>query len=51
MSGHFAQALADLHLGNGAPGNKIIFGKGVKPDAFFIVTAHTKETAMPSAET
>ena len=46
-----AQALSDQYLGKGAPGNEIIFGKGGKPDAFFAVTAHTKETAMPSAET
>ena len=46
-----AQALSDQYLGKGAPGNEIIFGKGGKPDAFFAVTAHTKETATPSAET
>lgn len=45
-----AQALADQYLGKGAPGNEIIFGKGGTPDAFFAVTAHTQETATPSAE-
>ena len=45
-----AQALSDQYLGKGAPGNEIIFGKGGTPDAFFAVTAHTQETATPSAE-
>lgn len=45
-----AQALSDQYLGKGAPGNELIFGKGGAPDAFFAVTAHTQETAGPSAE-
>ena len=45
-----AQALSDQYLGKGAPGNEIVFGKGGTPDAFFAVTAHTQETATPSAE-
>lgn len=46
-----AQALAAQYLGKGAPGNDVIFGNGGKPDAFFAVTAHTQETAAPSAHT
>jgi hypothetical protein len=46
-----AQALAAQYLGKGAPGNDVIFGNGGKPDAFFAVTAHTQETALPSAHT
>src|SRR5271165_454609 len=46
-----AQALAAQYLGKGAPGNDVIFGDGGKPDAFFAVTAHTEETAAPSAGT
>ena len=45
-----AQALSDEYLGKGAPGNDIIFGKDRKPDAFFAITPHTKETATPSAQ-
>ena len=45
-----AQALSDQYLGRGAPGNDAIFGKGGAPDAFFAVTAHTQETATPSAQ-
>ena len=45
-----AQALAAEYLGKGAPANDTIFGKGGKPDAFFVVTEHTQETAQPSAE-
>jgi hypothetical protein len=45
-----AQALSDQYLGKGAPGNDTIFGKGGKPDAFFAITDHTKETATPSAQ-
>ena len=46
-----AQALSDQYLGKGAPGNDVIFGNGGKPDAFLAVTAHTQETAAPSAQT
>jgi hypothetical protein len=46
-----AEALSAQYLGKGAPGNDTIFGKGGKPDAFFAITAHTQETATPSAET
>jgi hypothetical protein len=45
-----AQALSDQYLGKGAPGNDTIFGKGGKPDAFFAITVHTQETAIPSAQ-
>ena len=45
-----AQLLSNQYLGKGAPGNAIIFGPGGKPDAFLAVTAHTQETAAPSAE-
>ena len=45
-----AQALSDQYLGKGAPGNETIYGKGGRPDAFFAITAHTRETATPSAE-
>jgi hypothetical protein len=45
-----AQALSDQYLGKGAPGNDAIFGNGRTPDAFFAVTAHTRETAAPSAQ-
>ncbi len=44
-----AEALAAQYLGQGAPSNDAIFGKGGKPDAFFAVTRHTQETAQPSA--
>lgn len=44
-----AQALSDQYLGKGASGNATIYGEGGKPDAFFAVTAHTQETAAPSA--
>ena len=46
-----AQALSAQYLGKGAPGNTELFGAGKSPDAFFAVTAHTKETAAPSAGT
>jgi hypothetical protein len=46
-----AEALSAQYLGKGAPGNDAIFGAGGKPDAFFAITAHTQETATPSAET
>jgi hypothetical protein len=46
-----AEALSAQYLGKGAPGNDTIFGIGRKPDAFFAITAHTKETATPSAQT
>ena len=42
-----AQALSAQYLGKGAPGNTELFGAGKSPDAFFAVTAHTKETAAP----
>jgi hypothetical protein len=45
-----AQGLSAQYLGKGAPGNEAIFGTGRTPDAFFAVTAHTQETAAPSAE-
>ncbi len=45
-----AQALSDQYLGKGAPGNDAVFGNGRTPDAFFAVTAHTRETAAPSAQ-
>jgi hypothetical protein len=45
-----AEALAAQYLGKGAPGNDAIFGAGKKPDAFFVITTHTQETAAPSAE-
>ena len=45
-----AQALSQQYLGKGAPGNETIYGKGGAPDAFFAITAHTQETATPSAE-
>ena len=45
-----AQALSDQYLGKGAPGNETIYGKGGWPDAFFAITAHTRETATPAAE-
>ena len=45
-----AQALSDQYLGKGAPGNETIYGKGGRPDAFFAITAHTRETATPAAE-
>ena len=44
-----ADALSQQYLGKGAPGNATIYGVGGKPDAFFAVTAHTQETAAPSA--
>jgi len=46
-----AEALSAQYLGKGAPGNDTIFGQGGKPDAFFAITAHTQETATPSAQT
>lgn len=46
-----AEALSVQHLGKGAPGNDTVFGRGGKPDAFFAITAHTQETATPSAQT
>ena len=46
-----AQALSAQYLGKGAPGSTELFGAGKSPDAFFAVTAHTKETAAPSAGT
>ena len=45
-----AQALSDQYLGKGAPGNDTIYGKGGRPDAFFAITAHTRETATPASE-
>jgi hypothetical protein len=44
-----AQALSDQYLGKDAPGNKAIFGDHGRPDAFFVITVHTQETATPSA--
>ncbi len=46
-----AEALSAQYLGKGAPGSDTVFGKGGKPDAFFAITAHTQETASPSAHT
>jgi hypothetical protein len=46
-----AEALSTQYLGKGAPGNDTVFGTGAKPDAFFAITAHTQETATPSAQT
>ena len=46
-----AEALSAQYLGKGAPGNDTVFGKGGKPDALFAITAHTQETASPSART
>jgi hypothetical protein len=45
-----AQALKAQYLGRNAPGNATIYGPGGKPDAFFAITAHTQETATPSAQ-
>jgi hypothetical protein len=43
-----AQALAQYYLGRGAPNAHEIFGEGKEPDAFFAITAHTRETVAPS---
>jgi hypothetical protein len=45
-----AQALSAQYLGRGARENDAIYGNGRTPDAFFAVTAHTQETAAPSAQ-
>jgi hypothetical protein len=45
-----AQAISAQYLGRGALENDAIYGNGRTPDAFFAVTAHTQETAAPSAQ-
>jgi hypothetical protein len=43
-----AQALSEYYLGKGAKNADEIFGEGKEPDAFFVITAHTQNTADPS---